>query len=281
MFCVYCGTKLPDEARFCFMCGKKVEPADNAENFVAANSGSIDEEGFGIEIQEAPTTNSSEKKPGTPELAIEDGSSKMPTTRSRRPTKAAQTKHQRKTNPASKHAAYRNPPTKTITTRLKKLRLELGRARRPEQLVERDNRNSLCHIVQQDDRDSPCRTVGQNDDTPWIRRRKAALEQEKSDEIAALAALYPDANPAQFCDPTPFEAKSPDITEFIAPAPINGTKPASAESVHYAEGQKRRALANAPFLSPSLQSSQCLQRPLHSACHSTFYLINARTSHVY
>lgn len=72
MFCVYCGTKLPDEARFCFMCGKKVEPADNAENIVAANSGSIDQEGFGIEIQEAPTTNSSEKNPDTPELAIED-----------------------------------------------------------------------------------------------------------------------------------------------------------------------------------------------------------------
>ena len=50
MFCVYCGTKLPDEARFCFMCGKKVELADNAENIVTANSGSIDEEGFGIEI---------------------------------------------------------------------------------------------------------------------------------------------------------------------------------------------------------------------------------------
>ena len=73
MFCVYCGTKLPDEARFCFMCGKKAEPADNADNIVAANSGSIDEEGFGIEIQEAPTTSSSEKKPDTPELAIEDG----------------------------------------------------------------------------------------------------------------------------------------------------------------------------------------------------------------
>ena len=73
MFCVYCGTKLPDEARFCFMCGKKVELADNAENIVAANSGSIDEEGLGIEIQEAPTTSSSEKNLDTPELAIEDG----------------------------------------------------------------------------------------------------------------------------------------------------------------------------------------------------------------
>ena len=72
MFCVYCGTKLPDEARFCFMCGKKVEPADNAENIVAANSGSIDEEEFSIEIQEDPTTSSSEKSPDAPEPAIEE-----------------------------------------------------------------------------------------------------------------------------------------------------------------------------------------------------------------
>lgn len=122
MFCVYCGTKLPDEARFCFMCGKKVEPADNAENIVAANSGSIDEEGFGIEIQEAPTTSSSEKTPTHQSLPLKTAPSKMPTTRSRQTTKAAQTKHQRKTNPASKHTAYRNPPTKTIMTRLKKLR---------------------------------------------------------------------------------------------------------------------------------------------------------------
>ena len=76
---------------------------------------------------------------------------------------------------------------------------------------------------------------------PGFGAEKAALEQEKSDEIAALAALYPDANPAQFCDPTPFEAKSPDITEFIAPMPINGTKPASAESTHYAESPKKKS----------------------------------------
>ena len=68
MFCVYCGTKLPDETRFCFMCGKKVEPADNAENIVAANSGSIDEEEFSIEIQEDPTTSSSEKSPDITEF---------------------------------------------------------------------------------------------------------------------------------------------------------------------------------------------------------------------
>lgn len=83
---------------------------------------------------------------------------------------------------------------------------------------------------------------------PGFGAEKAAREQEKSDEIAALAALYPDANPAQFCDPTPFEAKSPDITEFIAPAPINGTKPASAESVHYAEGQKKKSAGKRALL---------------------------------
>lgn len=122
MFCVYCGTKLPDEARFCFMCGKKVEPADNAENIVAANSGSIDEEGFGIEIQEAPTTSSSEKNPGTPELAIEDGSIEdahdaFATANESGPDETSAEDH-----PANKHTAYRNPPTKTIATRLKKLR---------------------------------------------------------------------------------------------------------------------------------------------------------------
>ena len=63
-----------------------------------------------------------------------------------------------------------------------------------------------------------------------------------------MQLLYPDANPAQFCDPTPFEAKSPDITEFIAPAPINGTKPASAESVHYAEGQKKKSAGKRALL---------------------------------
>ena len=76
---------------------------------------------------------------------------------------------------------------------------------------------------------------------PGFGAEKAALEQEKSDEIAALAALYPDASPEQFCDPTPFEAKSPDITEFIAPMPINGAKPASAESTHYAESPKKKS----------------------------------------
>ena len=67
---------------------------------------------------------------------------------------------------------------------------------------------------------------------PGFGAEKAALEQEKSDEIAALAALYPDANPAQFCDPTPFEAKSPDITELI----------------HYAEGQKKKSAGKRALL---------------------------------
>ena len=72
MFCVYCGTKLPDEARFCFMCGKKVEPARNAENGATANSGNSDEEELSTEIQEAPATTSNEKSSVAPERAIKD-----------------------------------------------------------------------------------------------------------------------------------------------------------------------------------------------------------------
>ena len=237
MFCVYCGTKLPDEARFCFMCGKKVELADNAENIVAANSGSIDEEGFGIEIQEAPTTNSSEKNPDTPELAIEDG-------------------------------LIEDGDDTFATTN------ESGPDETPAEDQSSEQAHGISESADEDDHDEAEEAQGSNsaeldapnsssNDTtviplaapsdkttvlPGFGAEKAALEQEKSDEIAALAALYPDANPAQFCDPTPFEAKSPDITEFIAPAPINGTKPASAESVHYAEGQKKKSAGKRALL---------------------------------
>lgn len=154
MFCVYCGTKLPDEARFCFMCGKKVEPADENDHDEA-------EEGQGLNPTKLDAPNNSSSETIVIPLAT--------------------------------------PSDKTTIL-------------------------------------------------PGFGAEKAALEQEKSDEIAALAALYPDANPAQFCDPTPFEAKSPDITEFIAPAPINGTKPASAESIHYAESPKKKSAGKRALL---------------------------------
>ena len=282
MFCVYCGTKLPDEARFCFMCGKKAEPTDNAENIVAANSGSIDEEGFGIEIQEAPTTSSSEKNPDTPELAIEDGliedaHDTFATANESGPDEtSAEDQSSEQAHGISESADENDHDEAEEAQGSNSAELDAPNSS--------SNKTTVIPLATSSSKATVVPLAAPSDKTtvlPGFGAEKAALEQEKSDEIAALAALYPDANPAQFCDPTPFEAKSPDITEFIAPAPINGTKPASAESVHYAEGQKRRALANAPFLSPSLQSSQCLQWPPHSACHSTFYLINARTSHVY
>lgn len=282
MFCVYCGTKLPDEARFCFMCGKKVEPTDNAEKIVTVNSGSIDEEGFGIEIQEAPTTSSSEKNPDTPELAIEEGliedaHDAFATANESAPDEtSAEDQSSEQACGISESADENDHGEAEEAQGSNSAELDAPNSS--------SNETTVIPLVTSSSKTTVIPPAAPSDKTtilPGFGAEKAALEQEKSDEIAALAALYPDANPAQFCDPTPFEAKSPDITEFIAPAPINGTKPASAESVHYAEGQKRRALANAPFLSPSLQSSQCLQRPPHSACHSTFYLINARTSHVY
>ena len=272
MFCIYCGTKLPDEARFCFMCGKKAELADNAENIVAANSGSIDEEGLGIEIQEAPTTSSSEKNLDTPELAIEDGPIEdahdaFATANESDPDEtSAEDQSSEQAHGMSESADENDHDEAEEAQGSNSAELDAPNSS--------SNETTVIPFATSSSKTTVIPLAAPSDKTtilPGFGAEKAALEQEKSDEIAALAALYPDANPAQFCDPTPFEAKSPDITEFIAPAPINGTKPASAESVHYAEGQKRRALANAPFLSPSLQSSQCLQRPLHSACHSTFY----------
>lgn len=44
MYCVYCGTKLPDEARFCFMCGKGVEPDRGAKDNTASTNECNDEE---------------------------------------------------------------------------------------------------------------------------------------------------------------------------------------------------------------------------------------------
>ena len=237
MFCVYCGTKLPDEARFCFMCGKKVEPADNAENIVAANSGSIDEEGFGIEIQEAPTTSSSEKSPDTPELAIEEGliedaHDAFATTNENDPDETSTEGQSSEQAHGASEPADENDHDEA----------EEGQGLNPTKLDAPNNSSSETIVI-------PLATPSDKTTIlPGFGAEKAALEQEKSDEIAALAALYPDANPAQFCDPTPFEAKSPDITEFIAPAPINGTKPASAESIHYAESPKKKSAGKRALL---------------------------------
>lgn len=249
MFCVYCGTKLPDEARFCFMCGKKVEPANNAENIVAASSGSIDEEGFGIEIQEAPTTSSSEKSPDTPELAIEEGPIEdvhdaFATANESGPDETSAEDQSSEQAHGISESADENDYD------------EIGEAQGSNS-AELDapnsssNETTVIPLATSSSKTTVIPLAAPSDKTtilPGFGAEKAALEQEKSDEIAALAALYPDANPAQFCDPTPSEAKSPDITEFIAPAPINGTKPASAESVHYAEGQNKKSAGKRALL---------------------------------
>lgn len=249
MFCVYCGTKLPDEARFCFMCGKKVELADNAENIVAANSGSIDEEGFDIEIQEAPTTSSSEKNPDTPELAIEEGliedaHDAFATANESGPDEtSAEDQSSEQAHGISESADENDHDEIEEAQGSNSAELDAPNSS--------SNETTVIPLATSSSKTTVIPLAAPSDKTtilPGFGAEKAALEQEKSDEIAALAALYPDANPAQFCDPTPFEAKSPDITEFIAPAPINGTKPASAESVHYAEGQKKKSAGKRALL---------------------------------
>lgn len=249
MFCVYCGTKLPDEARFCFMCGKKAEPTDNAENIVAANSGSIDEEGFGIEIQEAPTTSSSEKNPDTPELAIEDS-----LIEDAHDTFATANESGPDETPAEDQSSEQAHGISESADEDDHDEAEEAQGSNSAELDapnSSSNETTVIPLATSSSKTTVIPLAAPSDKTtvlPGFGAEKAALEQEKSDEIAALAALYPDANPAQFCDPTPFEAKSPDITEFITPAPINGTKPASAESVHYAEGQKKKSAGKRALL---------------------------------
>lgn len=225
------------------------QPADNAENIVAANSGSIDEEGFGIEIQEAPTTNSSEKNPGTPELAIEDGS--IEDAHDAFATANESGPDETPAEDQSSEQAHGISESADENDRDEAEEAQGSNSAELDAPNSSSNEATVIPLATSSSKTTVIPLAAPSDKTtilPGFGAEKAAREQEQSDEIAALAALYPDANPAQFCDPTPFEAKSPDITEFIAPASINGTKPASAESVHYAEGQKKKSAGKRALL---------------------------------
>lgn len=256
MYCVYCGTKLPDEARFCFMCGKRVEPDRSAENNAASTDECNDEEAAdvneaaGVESPDAFTNandageTSNAESQNTP-AAVNDAGE---TTNNEEfaGEKAAE----------ASEATDEEPHDKSVSNEKD--------ANKPE--ASGENGTDGAKVAEgsptPNPTDSPAPGISSDKTTviplaapsdkttilPGFGAEKAALEQEKSDEIAALAALYPDASPEQFCDPTPFEAKSPDITEFIAPMSINGTKPASAESIHYAESPKKKSAGKRALL---------------------------------
>lgn len=259
MYCVYCGTKLPDEARFCFMCGKGIDPDFNAEG--DAMNASERNNGKGVDTGEATRTESqntlaavndadetteegargestsNEKgrnEPVTPSKndADEDATVKQPSEEVRNAPEAAD-----ESTSTEDGANEPEEPSKN-DAKVAKESLSPSPAGSPAPSISSD-KTTVIPLAAPSDKTTIL---------PGFGAEKAALEQEKSDEIAALAALYPEANPAQFCDPTPFEAKSPDITEFIAPAPINGAKPASAESVHYAECSKKKSAGKRTLL---------------------------------
>lgn len=272
MYCVYCGTKLPDGARFCFMCGKRVEPNRSAENNAANASQCNDEEAADVneatrtESPDALTgsndtgeTSSEEKAAGTLEATDEgsrneNASNEEDNNESGMPSEGAnegQTEKQ-----PDKEACNTPEPTDKSASNEKD-------ANEPEASGKNaDGPKVAKGSPTPNPTDSPAPGISSDKTTviplatpsdkttilPGFGAEKAALEQEKSDEIAALAALYPDASLEQFCDPTPFEAKSPDITEFIAPMPINGAKPASAESIHYAESPKKKSAGKRALL---------------------------------
>ena len=228
MYCVYCGTKLPDEARFCFMCGKRVEPDRSAEDNAAIAGERNDKEATDVNetarIENpnafADANDAGEKTADALEAADEEPHGES----------ASNEKSHTEPEASSKNDAD------------------------SAKVAEEDPNSSLDDLPApsaSSDKTTVIPLAATSDKTtilPGFGAEKAALEQEKSDEIAALAALYPDASPAQFCDPTPFEAKSPDITEFIAPTPINGAKPASAESVHSAESPNQKSAGKRALL---------------------------------
>lgn len=255
MYCVYCGTKLPDGARFCFMCGKGVEPDRGAKDNAASANECNDEEAAdvneaaGVESPDAFTNandageTSNAESQNTP-AAVNDAGE---TTNSEEfaGEKAAE----------ASEATDEEPHDKSVSNEKD--------ANDPEASSKNSDGAKVAEgSPTPNPTDSPAPGISSDKTTviplatpsdkttilPGFGAEKAALEQEKSDEIAALAALYPDASPEQFCDPTPFEAKSPDITEFIAPMPINGAKPASAESIHYAESPKKKSAGKRALL---------------------------------
>ena len=256
MYCVYCGTKLPDEARFCFMCGERVEPNRSAENNAANASQRNDEEA--ADANEATRTESTDAFTNANNIgktadaesqntlaAVNDADETTDNEKfaSEKSTDASETTEEgARGESASTEDGTNEPETSSKNdaddTKVAKESLSPSPAGSPAPSISSDKTTVIPFAAPSD---KP--TI-----LPGFGAEKAALEQEKSDEIAALAALYPDASPEQFCDPTPFEAKSPDITEFIAPAPINGTKPASAESIHYAESPKKKSAGKRALL---------------------------------
>ena len=289
MYCVYCGTKLPDEARFCFMCGERVELDHSAENNAANASKCNDEEAAdvneaaGVESPNAFTgtndggeTANAESQNALAAVNDADETTDNEESASEKTTDASETTDEEphgesatnekghneleapEKNDADEDATVNQPDEEARNASKstdKNTSNEKG-ANEPEASSKNaDGAKVTEESPTPNPTDSPAPGISSDKTTviplatpsdkttilPGFGAEKAALEQEKSDEIAALAALYPDANPAQFCDPTPFEAKSPDITEFIAPMPINGTKPASAESTHYAESPKKKS----------------------------------------
>ena len=256
MYCVYCGTKLPNEARFCFMCGERVEPNRSAENKAANVSECNDEET--ADVNEAAGTES----PGA--FTNTNDASETANAESQNTLAAVNDAGETTDNEESADEKAADASEATDEEPCGESASNEKDANKPEASGENgaDGAKVTEGSPTPNPTDSPAPGISSDKTTeiplatpsdkttilPGFGAEKAALEQEKSDEIAALAALYPDASPEQFCDPTPFEAKSPDITEFIAPMPINGAKPASAESIHYAESPKKKSAGKRALL---------------------------------
>lgn len=221
MYCTKCGAKLPDEAKFCMSCGKPVEAPvtcnanDNADEAPADNRGKQEE------ICEKDEASQDE-----PEAAATPSEHAEPTDKTDPKEKPRQSDDAEANEPSAVNADDAADKTTVLANPAK-------------------TDPNATTVINRSEVDPDATTL-----LPGAGTEKAALEQEHSDQVEALASLYPDVDPGQFCDPTPVEAKSPDITEFIAPAPLaDGEQPASSESLRYAvDSTKKRSRRRVPLI---------------------------------
>ena len=254
MYCTKCGTELPTEAKFCMACGQPVvkpaeeKPQAKGDKQAQAETGSnaaAAGEATGETETEMESETSGEDNVST---SIDDSSETEAETGA-----ADSTNPEEATAPEAEQDETQQPSEADKSSDESTDDSDVENADEAETASSADktvliSREALSNagtttVISRKSADATTLLPGRGTE-------KAALEQEHSDQVEALAALYPDVDPGQFCDPTPIEAKSPDITEYMPPVPSaeNGT-PASAESLRYAvNSTKKRSRRRVPMV---------------------------------
>ncbi len=265
MYCTKCGAQLPDNAKFCMSCGKPVAPIatepskandeDHAQEAPAiTNDTSEAEKAHSAKSEAEPHDESTAEKTNNASSQSK-ADEKAPATENDEQNAQASDTPANNDEPESQTDEPENssePETETDDSAdgaepeaAAPSTDEADSKANPETATAPASADKTTVLVKPATPDPNATTV-----LPGVGAEKAALEQEYSDQVEALSTLYPDIDPGQFCDPTPVEAQSPDITEYIAPAPMaEGEAPASAEALHYAvDSTKKRSRRRVPMI---------------------------------